>query len=343
MRILMVTSQLPREGRSLDMAPLMRQIESLRRAGVEIDVLEVTGPRRWKYGLALRELLRRARRADLIHAHYAYCGWLARTRVKRPVVCSFMGDDVLGTPDAQGRISAASRLVVRGSRVLARLVDAAIVKSAQMARILAPAGTIVIPNGVDITAFRPMPAHDTRRELGWDVSRRYVLFPGNPANPRKGFDLASRAVDFARKTLNQPLELTPLWDVPPERVPLCMNACDAMLMTSWLEGSPNVVKEAMACNTPIASVEVGDTPELLAGVEGCRLAPRSPEVLGQELAALLERRGRSDGRAAILARGLDLESVAERIIDVYRRVLWPGAERLPNATSLAAAPVTWET
>jgi glycosyltransferase involved in cell wall biosynthesis len=312
------------------MAPLVRQIESLRRAGVEIDVLEVKGPRRWKYPLTLRELHRRAGTADLIHAHYAYCGWLARMQTRIPVICSFMGDDVLGTPDSQGRIGRLSKQVVRASRVLARLVDAAIVKSAQMAHILAPAATHVIPNGVDVDAFRPMPMAQAQQILNWSAGRRYVLFAGNPANPRKGFDLAQQAVKAAQSQWHEPLELIALWGAPPERVPLSMNACDALLMTSWLEGSPNVVKEALACNLPIASVEVGDTPELLAGVEGCQVCPRRPEALGEAIVSLLKGGGRSEGRAALLEKGLDLESVADRIIELYRHVLSPETVRAPR-------------
>jgi glycosyltransferase involved in cell wall biosynthesis len=332
MRVLMITSRLPADGCSLDMAPLVRQIESLRRAGADVEVLEVKGPKRWKYVQALPVMRRRASGADVLHAHYAYCGWLARMQWNRPIVCSFMGDDVLGTPDARGRISLASKAVVRGSRLLAGRVDAAVVKSAQMARVLTPAATHVIPNGVDIEAFRPMAACDALRELGWSDDRRYVLFPGNPANPRKGFELARQAVKASGAQTREPMELTTLWGVEPQRVPLYMNACDAMLMTSWLEGSPNVVKEALACNLPVVSVDVGDTVELLSDVEGCRLCPRDPQPLGRALAGLLERGGRSNGRAALLEKRLDLQSVAERLMDVYRSVLSPGGSRLLDAT-----------
>jgi glycosyltransferase involved in cell wall biosynthesis len=317
----MVTARLPATGHSPTLAPLARQIESLRAAGLEVDVLQVRGLPALKYLQTLPEFHRRAARADVIHAHYSYSGWLARTSLKKPLVISFMGEDVLGTPDSNGRISRLSRFDVRMSRRLARLADAVIVKSHEMAAVIAPVRSHVLPNGVDVDAFRPMPRAEARHQLGWPDDRRYVLFPGNPAQPRKGFAWAQRALERASARSSDPLELRPLWPVAPADVPLYMNACDAMLLTSYHEGSPNVLKEAMACNLPVVSVPIGDVAERTAGVSGYRVRPRDAEQLADALLSTLQDRTACGGREAILRQGLDLASVADAIVDVYHEAL----------------------
>ena len=321
MRVLMITPRLPTPSEPGTMAPVARQIESLRAAGADVDVLEVRGIRRLKYLQSFWRLWRMVPAADLIHAHYGYCGWLARAQIGTPVVVSFMGDDLLGTPDASGRAEPLSRLVVQADRWLARLVDAVIVKSAEMAGVVAPVRCHVIPNGVDLASFRPLDAVAARAMLGWPADARYVLFAGDPANPRKGFALAEAAVAHARTRTAEPIEVAVLADVAPDDVATLMNACDVLLMTSLWEGSPNVVKEAMACDLPIVSVPVGDVPELLDGVEGGTVRPRDPVALGDALVGVLMRPERPPTRAALIHKGLDMESVARRVMAVYREVL----------------------
>lgn len=324
MKILMVTSRLPDGRQSLDMAPLARQIESLRAIGADVDVLEVKGDRGdrgMKYLRAIPRLRSMARYADVVHGHYAFCGWLASLAPQTPAVCSFMGDDVLGTPDSDGEIGWKSRLIVRGSKRLAQRLDAVIVKSPEMAEILAPAKCHVVPNGVDMERFTPIDKSDACQQLGWDNSVTRVLFPGNPDNPRKGFKLANAALDLAQQQLGKPLEMVVLWKVAPAEVPIYMNACDAMFMTSLLEGSPNVVKEAMACNLPVAAVPVGDVEILLDGVDGYSVSPRDPNALAEALVQMLAHTEPVDGRGALRRKKLDLPSVARRLLDIYASVL----------------------
>lgn len=342
MRVLMLTSQLPTPTQPGSMAPVWRQIESLRALGVQVQVQEITGTRGLKYLRSLTRLWALAPTVDLVHAHYGYCGWVARAQFSKPTVVSFMGDDLLGTPNEAGRVTPLSRLLVYADRRLARVVDAVIVKSPEMARVVAPVKAHVVPNGVDLRTFRPLDAHAARAELGWTEDRRYILFAGRPDNPRKGFPLAQAAVTSASRRMGEPLELVTLWGIAPDRVPLYMNACQAMLMTSLWEGSPNVVKEAMACNLPVVSVPVGDVAELLAGVEGCALGPRDGEALGTLLAQTLTDGRRSAGRRALERKGLDQESVARRIVKIYEEVLAHrrGSHRVAHPFQ-GSHPVRW--
>lgn len=283
MRILIVTIPLPTATRPNTMTPLVYQIESLRALGIQVDVLEIIGVSKLKYLQYLPTLYQRMAHADLIHAHYGYCGWLARAQFSKPVVVSFMGSDILGSPNAQGKIRPFSKLVVRLDRWLAGMVDAVIVKSAEMAEVVKPVKSYIVPNGVDLQAYSPMDRSQAKAKLGWAEDKRYILFAGNPDDSRKGFPLAQAAVSGAIQAMGEPLQLVPLRGVAVKTVPLYMNACEAMLMTSFIEGSPNVVKEAMSCNLPVISVPVGDTCELLNGVVGYTVCPRDPQLLAEAL------------------------------------------------------------
>ncbi|XZE54982.1 glycosyltransferase [Planctomycetaceae bacterium SH139] len=327
MRVLMICPELPRAESPGSMAPTARQIESLGKMGLEINTVDMAGIPKLKYLQVLPRIRRLAQQADLIHAHFGYCGWLAKlgpllTRRRPPIVMSFMGDDLLGTPKNEaGQLEWLSRQMVRLNRILANQVAEVIVKSAQMAEVLAPLKVNVIPNGVDTQLFRPCARREACMLLGFDPDRLRVLFPGNPDNPRKGYQFAVAAVDVAARQLDGPLDLIPLWNVPPDQVSLYMNACDAMAMTSLIEGSPNVVKEGLACDLPIVGVPVGDVHQQLLDVPGCQCGERDANQFGHSLAEVLKTGRRSEGRRAIFDRGLDLESVAKKILNLYQRVL----------------------
>jgi glycosyltransferase involved in cell wall biosynthesis len=303
------------------LAPLARQIRSLRALGVQVDVFEITG--RWllKYLAAIPKVRRLAPNYDLLHAHYGFCGWVSRLQFARPTVISFMGSDLLSQNTKAGLIPSWRKLEVLSNRLLARIVSAVIVKSDEMAKTLAPTEAQVIPNGVDLDEFFPMPMADARSALGWDRHKRYVLFPGDPGAPMKGFRLAQQAIRYLRELSKEDIELAVLWGVEPRAVHLYMNASDALLLTSDWEGSPNVVKEALACSLPVAAVPVGDVQELLANIDSCRICERDPYSIAAALLELLEGGRALNARAGLRNKGLDLESVATRIVLLYESTL----------------------
>ena len=342
MRVLMICPELPRSDRPGSMAPTARQIASIRELGVEVDVVDMRGIPKLKYLQALPKIRRLAKQVDRIHAHFGYCGWLAKfatlgMRQRPPLVMSFMGDDLLGSPmNAAGDLEWFSRLMVRANIRLAPRCDRVIVKSAEMARVIAPTPCTVIPNGVDVDAFKPICRDVAREQLGWNAAGRYVLFPGDPNNPRKGYQLATEAVEVAQRDSEIQIQLVPLWGVAPGQVAIYMNACDAMLMTSLIEGSPNVVKEAMACDLPVIGVPVGDVEEMLTDVNGCAFCQRDPDEIGNRLATLMKAEHVA-GRDAITGRGLDLASVARRVMQIYESVGQTESLRFPE-TPRESAP-----
>jgi glycosyltransferase involved in cell wall biosynthesis len=331
MRVLMVTPALPSAMDPNPMASVVHQIRSLRALGVDVEVLDVRGRAKVKYLHCLPRVRALAEHVDLIHGHFGFCGWLARSQCRKPVVISFMGDDVLGTPNARGHCTRVSRLVVQINRLTARTVHAVIVKSAEMARAVEPVRAHVLPNGVDLELFRPMEARDARRVLRWPEGR-YILFPGDPDNPRKCFPLAQMSVRLASQQMGARLMLVALKQVALEQVPLYMNACEAMLMTSFIEGSPNAVKEALACNLPVISVAVGDVPDQLAGVTRCAVVPRDAAATADALVRSLTSDQRMDGRSALIERGLDSMTVARRLMTIYTSVLARWHERTARST-----------
>ena len=316
-RVLVVTNLWPTEADPGYGSFVQAQMESLRPLGVEFDVLFIDGRKsKWNYLRAVPTMWRRLRekRYGLIHAHFGWSGWVARCQLSVPVVVSFMGDDVLGRFKRSGRITLAGRLMQGSSFVLARITSAVIVKSRQMKAALRLDSARVIPNGVDIDLFRPMDQAEARRALGLELSKKFVLFPFDPAIENKRHDLIAAAVDLARERALQ-LEVLYVRGEPRSRMPLYMNAADVLVLASLSEGSPNAVKEAMAVNLPVVTVEVGDAADLAGPVEGCFVAPREARALAGRIVEVCRRGTRTRGREWIAR--LSSENVAKQIVEVY--------------------------
>jgi len=316
-RVLVVTNLWPYQGDPGYGSFVQAQMESLRPLGVEYEVLFINGREsRWSYLRAVGDMRRRlrARRYDLIHAHFGLSGWVARCQWRVPVVVSFLGDDVLGRFERDGRITLYGRILKIASFILARLVSSVIVKSGEMRSKLGLSSAHVIPNGIDLELFRPMERAEARRRLGLDPSKKFVLFPFDPALGNKRFDLIEAAVTRARQEIPQ-LEILKVSGVPRAQMPRYLNAADLLVLASHSEGSSNVMKEALAVNLPVVSVEVGDAAELIGGVEGCYLVPRQIEPMAARIVDVCRLGSRPRGRESV--RRLSMENAAQRIVEVY--------------------------
>lgn len=320
-RVLMVTSEWPQNGGHTSHF-IARQAHFLQAAGVEVDVFAFRGGKNpWRYLAAWFGLRRRLghRDYDVVHAQFGQSALLAVPK-RHPLVITFRGDDVLGIVGSNGRYTRAGRILQRLSRVMARRADAVIVVSAHMRRHLDPPGPIhVIPSGLDLDRFRYTSREEARRRLGLPPpGKPLVLFVGDPDEARKRYALAREAVDLLSRSL--PSELVLAWRVPHATMPLYLSACDALVFTSLHEGSPNAVKEALACDLPVVSVAVGDVPERLRDIGGCVVcADDRAETIAAALEPVLRRRQRIAGQAAV--RSLDERTLTERVIAVYRSVL----------------------
>ncbi len=158
---------------------------------------------------------------------------------------------------------------------------------------------------------------------------RHVLFPSFPERANKRFSLARKAVDLLA-TRGFEVELHTLHYVPHDDVPVWLNASDCLLLTSTQEGSPNIVKEALACDRPVVSVDVGDVAERTAGRQDCFVTAHRPEDLAAKLEIVLRNRAAFSGvRTLPGVSDLSLEAVAERLCQVYRIVIdrWVASHR----------------
>jgi glycosyltransferase involved in cell wall biosynthesis len=229
-----------------------------------------------------------------------------------------MGFDVTGKFQAGDHISAFGRFYQLSSFLLARLASAVIVKTAELKRRLRLEAAQVIPNGVDLDLFKPADQAEARRSLGLDPQKKLVLFPYDPERAEKRFDVIESAVARARQAVPE-LEILRVSAVPQSRMPLYMNAADVLILASQSEGSPNTVKEAMATNLPVVTVDVGDTAELVGQTEGCHLVPRDAKEIAVKIVEVCRRGTRTRGRDRVAT--LSMETVAKQIVQVYSTVI----------------------
>lgn len=293
-----------------------QQVESLSRRGVSSTTLGVDGDRTvtdddetarstLDYARFYGRVLRTSRTpCDVVHANYGLTAPMALAQPNRPVVISFWGSDLLGH-------------VGRLSRLCARRADAVIVMSETMAEQL-DTSCHVIPHGIDLTLFRPIPRRQARELVGWRNDAKHVLFPYAAQRGAKDYPRAERIVECVRDRTDEDLVLQTLHDVAHARMPLYFNAADALLLTSKSEGSPNSVKEALACNLPVVATDVGDVRERLDGVDVAHVC-KNDSALVDGLADVLERGDATNGRDAVASLGID--QMGERIQSVYDSVL----------------------
>ena len=325
MRVLYVTSEWPTRENPHWVPFLKQEVEHLRKAGIKVDVFSFRGRKNpFRYmdaWLQLREKIS-PMNYDLIHAQFGQSG-LISLPASLPLIVTFHGSDLQGWINGNGRYTIQGRVMGLISRAVARKADRVIVVSNHLAKYLPnkiPAR--VIPCGIDLDLFSPEPIEKARRELSLPLGKRLVLFPANPNNPIKRYNLARDAVALLKSRFE--LDLIALCNIPHQKVPVYMNACDALLLTSKHEGSPVVIKEALACNLPVVSVDVGDVKEFISLVPGCRLCEDdSPETIAAELTQVLNNSKRVEGRRAV--EHLSWEITTKKIIGVYQEALETGS------------------
>jgi len=339
-RVLAITNIYPSPARPWLGTFVEQQVRGLASAGVETSVLyfdrKSEGP--FIYYRMARRIHEAIAKFDPHLIHVMYGGVMAdqitRLRGLPPVVVTFHGSDLLGE-----NLSGWVRKLISGygihcSRKAARRAAGVIVVAQHLLKAL-PGSSLslrpstlnpqlstskvrVIPCGIDLDRFKPMDAEICRRRLGWNPGSFHVLFPANTGDPVKRPGLARAAVQ-ALKEHGVEAELHLLSGVPYAEVPVWINASDVLILTSLHEGSPTVVKEALACNLPVVSVDVGDVAERIARIEGCHLAAAEPRELARKLLAVWNRKARVNAGPALSA--LSIKSVAGQLKSFYGEVL----------------------
>ncbi len=287
------------------------QAESLKNKEIELKIFSIRGKGVWGYLKNIPELKKQITifKPDIIHSHYSFCGIIAVfASWKIPIVISLMGSDT-----HQSKIM----------KFIIKLFSdykwtKTIVKSEDMKTRLGLKNAVVLANGVDLNLFHPLDKKECRQKIGWDLDDKYVLFVSNPDRKEKNFALAQATID--RIKINS-VELKIIYHIDHSQMPVYLNAADVLILTSKWAGSPNIVKEAMACNVPVVATKVGDIEYLFGNTEGYYYTDPDPDKLAEIINYVLNNDIKPDGRQRIIDLKLDSESVANKLIQLYQEVL----------------------
>lgn len=318
MNILFVSSGNKKQG----ISPIIKkQGESIYKKNHEIDFFTIKGKGIKGYILNVIPLYKKlkSKKYDVIHAHFSlsaivcYFSQFFKLR-KTPFVISLMGSDILipekDNPPMQKLIRKYALWIIRYK------TDHIIVKTEELHNLInRPFKTSIIPNGVDFNQFKPLDKSKMQHELKWSKEYKHILFAANPDRPVKNYQLTKNAIE---KIKNYSVVLHHLVNIKHDDIPKYMNASDVIVLSSFFEGSPNVIKEAMACNRPIVSTKIGDVELILKNVKGCFLAENTIEDFSEKIIEALKFDQATNGRDHI--EHLKEHKIAEKIISIYSQV-----------------------
>lgn len=304
MKVLFISSGNSPQG----ISPIIEnQGESLKEQGINVEFYTIKGKGLIGYLKSIIPLKKyiKFNNFDIFHAHYSMSAFIASLAGAKPLVVSLMGSDVKSE---------------KYFKYIIKLFNwfswtQIIVKSEDMKQSLGIEQVAIIPNGVDLDKFKSLDQEMCKKKINWDLEKKQILFAANPSRYEKNFSLAVDAFNL----LNSTIELKVLKDVPNEQMPIYHNAADVVLLTSLWEGSPNVIKEAMACNRPIVATDVGDINWLIGEAIGGYLVDFNKKVIANKINEALEV-NKVDLRERIIELRLDSVNVAGSLIDVYNSI-----------------------
>ena len=247
------------------------------------------------------------RQYDWVHAHVTTSSLLANLQRWVPVITTFHGSDI-NLPFLRIMSLIAELLSYRTIYISHQLVQKAIYVS--------KAKHDVIPCGVSLDLFMPRIKADSRRQLGLDSQKKYILFSSNFDNPVKNYSLAKAAIE---RLGDNRIELLELKNYSRQEVALLLTAVDVALLTSHLEGSPQFIKEALACNCPVVSTDVGDVKIVMGEVLNCYITSYDPVDVAEKIHKALMNTDPILSRDYI--RRFDNRLIASQIRNVYSQHL----------------------
>ncbi len=285
---------------------IFEMIKFLEKFDIQYDIYLVKGKGLIGYLKALfgywKKLLEK--KYDVVHGIYVLRSFLACLRLNVPVITTFIGSDINNKKSRNF------------SRIAYRLSYQSIFVNDKLAtKLNAKYNFSVIPFGVNTKIFRPIPQGKARKQLGYKKGEKIIVFSSSFNRPEKNFELAKRALNMINYN-GEVLELGKNYSR--EKLNLIFNAVDLLLLTSLHEGSPQVIKEAMACNCPIVATNVGDIKELIGGTDGCFITSFESDNVAESIKKAIEFPKRTTGRAKI--GHLDNEIIAKEIFDIYTKV-----------------------
>lgn len=289
---------------------ISEQVKSLRESGVLIEFFLIRGKGAFGYLRNIPSLKNGIKyyAPDLIHAHFGLTGLLCNLQRKVPVITTFHGCDI---NVIWLRILSAIPLIFSKHCIF---VSKEIARKSYLKR-----GYSIIPSGIDLELFYPIEKVEARSQLKLDNSAKLVLFSGSFNEKVKNYQLALSAIKLIKG-----VKLIELKGYSRNEVNLLINACDVALLTSFREGSPQFIKEAMACNCPIVSTDVGDIRSMISGIDGCFIADFDPNEIALKIKKALDfavQKKKTNGRARIKVLKYDIVNISQRIIEQYQKVI----------------------
>ena len=284
---------------------VIEQARAIAEKGVKVDYFHIEGVGIWGYLKNLKPLQRKIQSLDpdLIHAHYGLSGLLANLQRKVPVITTYHGSDINESiPFLFSKLS----IWLSGYNIF---VSSKLATKARVHNNYA-----IRSCGIDMNNFKVKDRSQARENLGLDLTKKYVLFSSAFSNEVKNYPLAMKAIAVLQKR-GVRSELLELKGYNRAQVNDLMNAVNCVLVTSFKESGPLVIKEAMAVNTCAVSVDVGDVKEVISGLEGYYLTSYDPEDVAEKLQIAIHNNERTQGRMAV--EHLDNTNVAGEIISIY--------------------------
>lgn len=303
MRILIVCS-----GNKNRLSPFVKeQCDSLIRKGLDLDFFFIVGKGAIGYLKNIRKLRHKINefKPNIVHAHYGLSGLLCILQRKVPLVVTYHGSDI---NNSINRIF---------SRIVIQFAHQNIFVSEKLLQISKSKTGIVIPCGLERTIFYPRDKNESREKLGLDKNKKYILFSSHFKDLDKNYSLAKKALKYRHLKA----ELIELKDFSREEVALLLNAVDAALLTSLKEGSPQFIKEAMACDCPIVSTDVGDIRQNIGCVTGCYITSFSAKEINEKISLALTSE-RTNGH--LFVEKFDNNCIADEILKVYTKLKLKG-------------------
>lgn len=316
MKILHITNNYPTKDHPIYGIFVKEQIESLTNQGIYNEVFFINGRERGKSeyikSVYLLKKFLNNRQFDIIHCHHALsavCMILSGESRRYKTILSYQNDP----SKEQGKIL--FRFLKKKCRAIILKNNCSIVNNNT---------TFYQPNGVNIDFFKPIDKKKSLEKLQFDNKKRYILFvSSNFVRQQKRYDRFQKVLQILRDKYKLfDIEEIMLVNIERSFVPYYFNAASLHLLTSDFEGSPNSVKEAMACNIPVVSTNVGNVSELLEGVNGSFVSKTSePEELAFLAYQALTFKGEINSREKLIEKNLDTESVAKNIISIYKKII----------------------
>lgn len=290
---------------------IKEQIEAVRKldSTFHFDVFQINrNSRKINYltaVLRLRSIIKQ-KTYNLFHAHYGLSALSSVWQKRIPVIATYHGSDINTNY---------SRFCIKW--IIQQKTTFNIFVNQKHSRLMKnPKNSMVIPCGVDLDIFHPLDKNYARAKLGWSSKKKYIVFPSEFKRFEKNSSMAKKAIAHLG---DNNVNLIELKGYTRNEVNYILNASDLLLMTSISEGSPQTIKEAMACNLPIVSTDVGDVREVIGNTEGCFITTCRLENVVEKIQMALDFNKRTNGHKNI--NHLDINNVAEKIISVYKYVL----------------------